>query len=102
MAINALKKDKLILGIVVGILVPILALYVQYLIKDYADSFVGYLKVITQKPYLNLFSAATSLSLIANGLLFGILIQVKKYETARGVFIITVLYGVGVLVFKFV
>lgn len=99
MALNNIKKDRVINGLILGIIVPLIALYIQHLIKEYASNFLGFLQVLkANKPLL---SASGSISLIANGLIFGILVQVKKFETARGVFIITCIMGIALLLYKF-
>ncbi len=98
MDFNALRKDRLVLGIVLGLILPLLVIYIQYQMKYTGwtlGEFVNKLK--TEKQLL---TGVSTIGLVVNGLLFGILIQFKKYETARGVFIPTVIYGILVLVYK--
>jgi hypothetical protein len=98
MAVNFLKKDNIKIGLVLGLLLPILAVYLQFLYKDYATTFSSFLNIIKQNKAI--LTAISTVALILNGLVFGILIQFKKYETAKGLFIPTVILSVAVLMYK--
>lgn len=100
MGLEKIKKDTVLRGIIIGIIFPFIVLGVQFLWKNYHsgwtwDSYWYYLK--TEKRFL---TGVSTICLIGNGLLFGILIQLKKYETGRGVFIPTVLMSIAVLIYK--
>lgn len=98
MALTALRKDRLLTGIIIGILVPLIVVYVQYQLKYSSWTFNEFLTQLkAQKRFL---TGISTIALVANGLIFGILIHFKKYETARGVFIPTVIFGIAVLVWK--
>lgn len=94
------KKDQLILGTTLGLVAPVAALFVFYLVKFYPtfslSDFFLYLKL--QKSLL---SGILSVCLIANAALFTLFINQKSDKTAKGIFIITVLYAVVALLFKF-
>ena len=98
MALAALVKDRIRLGLIIGILLPLAAVYVQYLMKYTGWSFTEFLNMMKRET--KLLTGVSTLALVANGLLFGILINFKRYETARGVFIPTVIFGVAVLLWK--
>lgn len=96
-----LKKDNLKLGIILGILAPLLGLVIYYFAAFYTkqvgfNEFLGYLK-----RYRSLLTAVSSLSLVANAILFTLYINSRKDKTAKGIFISTIVYGIGVLVLKF-
>ena len=97
-----LKKDKLSLGIVLGFLGPIAGLIIYYFAAFYTKhvpftEFLGYLK-----QYRSLLTAVSSISLVANAILFTIYINSRRDQTAKGIFVATLIYGIGVLVLKFV
>jgi hypothetical protein len=100
MALTALKKDRLLLGILIGIIVPLIAVYVQYSIKFSGwtiSEFLGQLK-----REVKLLTGVSTIALVVNGLLFGIFIHFKRFETARGIFVPTVIMGIAVLLWKLI
>jgi MFS superfamily sulfate permease-like transporter len=95
-----LKKDNLKLGIVLGILAPVLGMLIYYLIAFLPrhvpfSEYLGYLK-----QYKSLLTAVSSISLVANAVLFTVYINGRRDRTARGIFIATLLYGISVLLLK--
>ncbi len=93
------KKDKLVLGIVLGLVAPVLAMIIYYLISFRNSLSVSeFLYVLkTNKPLL---TAISSISLLANAVLFTIYINTRRDNTAKGVFVSTLVYGIFVLLFK--
>jgi hypothetical protein len=93
-----LKKDNLRLGLALGLLGPLLGLVVVYFIKfpsftfkDFLDNFMHDNRMIT---------SIGSLSLLANAVLFTLYVNTGRDNTAKGIFIITLIYGIGILVLK--
>ncbi|HET6993568.1 MAG TPA: hypothetical protein VFI06_01240 [Chitinophagaceae bacterium] len=93
------KKDNLKLGLVLGLIGPMLGLLVVYFIKFSASATFG--------EFLNMFfndrgliTSIGSLSLLANVVLFTIYVNTHKDSTAKGIFIITLIYGIGILILK--
>ena len=93
-----LKKDNLRLGIVLGFIGPLLGLVLIYFFKfssvsfgDFIDEFFHNNKLIT---------SIGSLSLLANVILFTLYINTHRDQTAKGIFIITLVYGIAILVLK--
>jgi hypothetical protein len=91
-------KDNLRLGLILGLAGPLLGLVVVYFIKfpsytfkDFLDYFMHDNKMIT---------SIGSLSLLANAVLFTIYVNTRRDNTARGIFIITLIYGIGILILK--
>ena len=93
-----LAKDKLLLGIILAALVPLLVLIVIYYLRFSYYDFGEFLQLIMQESRLMTFVAAWCL--VANIGLFTIYINSGRYQTAKGVFSITVLYGVAFLLLK--
>jgi hypothetical protein len=95
------KKDNLKFGILLGIIGPLLAM-VMYYFWNFSQtfSFADYFNVLrTNKPLL---TAISSISLLANAVLFTVYINTHRDKTARGVFVATLLYGIAVLVYKLI
>lgn len=95
------KKDNLKLGILMGILAPLLAMLIYYLWNfSRALSISEYFYVLkTNKPLL---TAISSISLLANAVIFTIYINTHRDQTAKGIFVATLLYGIFVLVYKLI
>lgn len=93
-----LKKDNLRLGLALGLIGPLLGLLVIYKVsfgsltfKEFLDYFMHDNKVITH---------VGTLSLLANAVLFALYVHFDKSQTFKGIFIITLFYGVGILLLK--
>ncbi|MDP4132251.1 MAG: hypothetical protein Q8939_18995 [Bacteroidota bacterium] len=95
------KKDNLKFGILFGIIGPLLAMIIYYLwVFSRTISFREYFYVLhTNKQLL---TAISSISLLANAILFTIYINTHRDKTARGIFVSTLIYGIAVLVYKLV
>ncbi len=94
------KKDNISLGILLGFLGPILGMFVYYFAAFYSHNvsfteFLGYMK-----QYKTLLTAVSSISLIANAVLFTFYVNARKDQTIKGIFIATLIYGIGVLLIK--
>lgn len=95
-----LGKDNLKLGLVLGLLGPILGIVIIYFVKFSAGSFGDFLDLVIHTN--RLITSIGSLSLLANAVLFTIYINMHKDDTAKGIFIMTMLYGIAILVLKIV
>ncbi|HEY2649047.1 MAG TPA: hypothetical protein VGI38_07625 [Puia sp.] len=95
------KKDNLKFGILLGILGPLLAMLLYYLwIFSRTINLTEYLYVLrTNKQLL---TAISSISLLANAILFTVYINTHRDKTAKGIFVATLIYGIAVLVYKLV
>ncbi len=93
-----LTKDNLRLGLILGLAGPLLGLVIIYLVrfpsytfKEFLDYFLHDSKMIT---------SVGALSLLANAVLFTVYINTHRDSTAKGIFIVTLIYGIGILVLK--
>jgi hypothetical protein len=93
------KKDNLRLGLVLGILAPVLGLTVFYFIKFRALNFTEFLQFLF--IWKSLFTSVISVSLIANAILFTVYVNTRKDQTARGIFIATCVYAIVGISIKF-
>jgi len=96
-----LKKDNLKFGILLGILGPLFAMLLYYFwVFSRTIRLSEYIYVLgTNKQLL---TAISSISLLANAILFTIYINTHRDKTAKGIFVATLIYGIAVLVYKLV
>jgi len=95
------KKDNLKFGILLGILGPLLAMLLYYLgVFSGTINLTEYFYVLrTNKQLL---TAISSISLLANAILFTVYINTHRDKTAKGIFVATLIYGIAVLVYKLI
>ncbi len=100
MATFILKRDNLKLGLVLGLLGPVLGLVFVYLFSSNFRSltFIEFLEYFfnTQK----LITSVGALCLLANAVLFTIYINTHRDNTAKGIFVTTLVYGIAILIIK--
>lgn len=94
------KKDNLKLGLILGLVGPLLGLFVIYFVKsDYRSlSFGEFFDLFINTN--RLLTSIGSLSLLANVILFTLYINTHRDNTAKGIFIVTLLYGIAILLLK--
>lgn len=94
-----LKKDNLRLGIILGILAPFVGFFIYYFVKFFPTyslgDFFGFMKANK-----SLVTVVVSLSLLANAAIFTLYINSQKDQTAKGIFVVTVIYGIAALLFR--
>ena len=94
------KIDNIWLGLLIGLIVPIVGSGLYYLIQfsrlATLKEFVYYLS--TNRT---LVTAMLSVSLVGNIAIFTLFINSRKDQAAKGIFIATVLYAVASLIWKF-
>ena len=91
-------KDDQRLGWVLGLLGPLLGLvflhswkFPSYTFIEFMDSFIHENRLLT---------SIGSLSLLVNAILFTLYVNTERDRTAKGIFIVTVGYGIGILLLK--
>ena len=94
------KRDDVKLGLVLGLLAPVLGLVLFILYKLGNLSIYEGFQYLLLEPGLRLFSAALSLALLMNALLFTLYINAHKDRTAKGLFFATIAYGFVILIIK--
>lgn len=92
-------KDSLIFGLILGLLCPIIGMVAFYFYKFGRLTFVEFIQYlgIEQK----LITSMVSFSLLANAIVFTLYINNHKDKTGKGIFIVTCIYGVAVLLLKY-
>lgn len=90
--------DKMWLGIVLGLLAPMLTMYIYYYVNF---SHIAISKFIEHLFAVHIQASLPSLCVVSNLLVFFIFIWSEKYLSARGVLLSTFLYGGLVVYLKF-
>lgn len=93
------KKDNFVFGLILGFIAPFLGLILYKFIKYQAFTFAEMLQWLKLNP--NLITAFISVSLFANAALFTIYINGHRDKTAKGIFVLTIIYAVIAMLFKY-
>jgi hypothetical protein len=94
-----LKKDNLRLGLIVGIIAPLIGMMIYYFWKFFPTFSIGeFLRVLMVQK--TLITALISFSLFANAVVFTFYVNTRRDRTAKGIFIITCIYAVGAFILK--
>ena len=94
-----LKKDNIKLGLIIGLLMPVIGILVFYMWKFSSISFSEFWGYLT--THKNLITSLSVICLFLNVVVFTLYINTKRDQTAKGIFAITVVFGIAALVFKF-
>ncbi len=93
------KKDNFIFGLALGLIAPIIGFLVYKLIKFKGLSISEMFQWMKFNP--NLITVSISVSLLANAILFTIYINGYRDKTAKGIFVMTMIYAAIALAFKY-
>ena len=93
------KKDNFWLGTVLGIIGPVVGFTIFKMIKYSRFSLKEMYQWMTMNH--NLITAWISVSLFANALLFTLYVNARIDKTAKGIFVVTVIYAIASLLIKF-
>ena len=95
------KKDNFIFGAILGFIGPLIGIVIFKMTKFQGNSFRDTFDfMLFQETGHRTLSVALSLSLLVNALLFTIYINSHKDKTAKGIFALTLVYGILVLCIK--
>jgi hypothetical protein len=93
-----LKKDNLQLGIALALVLPVLVFIGIYLLRFSFYSLPDFLGQVREQD--NLITFFGTWCTVANIALFTIYINTDRFQTSKGIFIVTLLYGVLILLLK--
>ncbi|SKA02544.1 hypothetical protein SAMN04488128_102348 [Chitinophaga eiseniae] len=98
-----LKKDNLSLGIVLGLITPLVAFFLYYffLIRPHNNIGLGQFFSIL-KDNRQMLPKIVSICLLLNGLVFFLYTRTRKDVTAKGIFLVTMLYAIVILLLKLI
>lgn len=94
------KKDNFIMGLIMGLLAPMIGLVIFKISKFGVFTFKETFQFMFLEPGYRTLSAGLSLALLLNALLFTLYINAGKDKTAKGIFATTVVYGAFILLVK--
>ncbi len=93
------KFDNQLLGFIVGLIAPLIGVYVYYKIIRLGMDFSTFVNLVKQ---MHLTSKVLSLGALANLIVFLIFISLKLDKFSRGIVIATFVYAVIILIFRFI
>ncbi|MEO6730155.1 MAG: hypothetical protein ABIN01_02975 [Ferruginibacter sp.] len=93
------KKDSFLFGGILGLIGPVVGFVVFKLIKYNRFTLAEMYQWMTMNH--NLITAWISVSLFANALLFTLYVNARIDKTAKGIFLVTVVYAIIALLIKF-
>ena len=95
---DMIRKDRLSTGLILGLIGPVLGLLVIYLLRFRLFEFSEFLDEFLHNN--RMLTGIGSLSLLANVILFTIFVNTHRDQTAKGIFVVTLVYGIAILVLK--
>lgn len=93
------RKDNFVFGAALGLVAPVIGFMLFKLYKFKSLTLTEMFQWMKFNP--NLITVSISVSLMANAILFTIYINGHRDETAKGIFVVTVIYAIIALIFKF-
>ncbi len=96
-----IKKDNFIYGCVLGILAPLVGLLLLKYRRFGNLNFKEVFQFLYLQPGHGLITAGLTISLMMNAVLFTLYINNRRDQTGKGLFITTVIYGVVILLIKY-
>jgi len=93
------KKDNVIFGLALCFIAPMIGFLIYKLIKFKGLSLSEMFQWMKFNP--NLITISISISLMANAILFTIYINGYRDKTAKGIFVITMIYAIIAFAFKY-
>lgn len=94
------KKDNFLMGLLMGVFAPVVGILVFKWSKFSVFTFEETYLFMVNEPGYKTLTAALSLSLLANAILFTLYINSRKDKTAKGIFATTLIWGLLVLSIK--
>ena len=96
-----LRKDNVVLGIVLGILTPVVTFFVYYVLAVYMQFHRGlgeFIQILKANPQM--LPKIISICLLLNGVVFYLYTRQRRDLTARGIFLVTMIYAIIIILLK--
>ncbi len=94
------KKDNFLMGLLMGLIAPMIGILVFKFSKFSAFTLKETFQFMVLEPGYKTLTVALSLSLLLNAFLFTMYINSRKDQTAKGIFVTTLVWGLLVLSIK--
>ncbi len=93
-----LTKDNLRLGIILGLITPLIVFAIVYYARFSGYTFEEFIDLFFREKQIITFWGVWCL--VGNIALFTYYINTNKDKTAKGIFAVSLIYGIGVLLLK--
>lgn len=96
------KKDNLPFGILLGLLTPVIGFFLYYLLV-FLPRHIGlgeFMDVLLSNRQM--LPKVISICLVLNGVVFYLYTQKRRDITAKGIFLVTMLYAITILLLKLI
>ncbi|MBN9351400.1 MAG: hypothetical protein J0H55_12030 [Chitinophagaceae bacterium] len=93
------KKDNFIFGLILGLVTPFVGFLLYKFVKFKMFSLGDMFHFLKSNP--EMITSFISISLLANAIIFTIFINSRRDKTAKGIFLMTVVWAIISLVFKY-
>lgn len=94
------KKDNILFGAVLGFVGPVIGLLIFKLTKFSDHTLAATVKYMYLEQGHRTLSVGLSLALLVNAILFTLYVNAQKDQTAKGIFALTCIYGIAILLLK--
>ena len=95
------RKDNFVFGCILGILAPVVGLLLLKYYKFGMLSFKEVFQFMYYQPGHGLITAGLTVSLMMNAFFFTMYINARRDNTAKGIFITTLIYAIIILLVKY-
>ncbi len=93
------KKDNFVFGLALGFIAPMIGFMMYKFYKFKSLTVSELFQWLKMNP--NLITVYISVSLMANAILFTIYINGHRDKTAKGIFVLTIVYAIIAMMFKY-
>jgi hypothetical protein len=93
------KRDQYVFGVILGLVMPMLSFFGYYYWKFSLFSFEDFINLLQANKQL--VTALTIPCLLMNIVIFTLYINGQRDKTAKGIFVVTIIYAVSALLIKF-
>lgn len=94
------KKDNFVFGLILGFIAPMIGFLIYKFFKFKMLSLEEMIQWLRLNP--NLITVSITVSLMANAILFTIYINGHRDKTAKGIFVLTMIYAILAMTLKYI
>ena len=94
------KKDNFVFGLILGFIAPMIGFLVYKFFKFKMLSLEEMIQWLRMNP--NLITVSITVSLMANAILFTIYVNGHRDKTAKGIFVLTMIYAIIAMTLKYI